>query len=64
MYPIACGNTVLCKASDRLPGYCLAIAKLFKEAGLPDGVLNLVQFDAKNVAARMEQAISHPDVRM
>jgi len=44
MYPmaIACGNTFILKPSERVPSSTLFIAQLAKEAGLPDGVLNLV----------------------
>lgn len=44
MFPlaIACGNTVLMKPSERDPGATLMLAKLAKEAGVPDGVLNVV----------------------
>lgn len=44
MFPlaIACGNTFVLKASERTPLLANRIAELFKEAGLPDGVLNVV----------------------
>ncbi|KAL8286470.1 hypothetical protein RQP46_004487 [Phenoliferia psychrophenolica] len=35
LYPLACGNTVLLKTSERLPLLCTELAKTFKEAGLP-----------------------------
>lgn len=45
MYPlaIACGNTFILKPSERTPSAALFIAQLFSRAGLPDGVLNVVQ---------------------
>jgi malonate-semialdehyde dehydrogenase (acetylating)/methylmalonate-semialdehyde dehydrogenase len=42
---IACGNTFILKPSERDPSCPLRIAELFKEAGLPDGVLNVVNGD-------------------
>ncbi|MEX0377456.1 CoA-acylating methylmalonate-semialdehyde dehydrogenase [Bacillus sp. S4] len=44
MFPlaIACGNTFVLKPSERTPLLVNRIAELFKEAGLPDGVLNIV----------------------
>ncbi|MGO4890527.1 CoA-acylating methylmalonate-semialdehyde dehydrogenase [Anaerobacillus sp. MEB173] len=44
MYPlaIACGNTFVLKPSERTPLLANRLAELFKEAGLPDGVLNIV----------------------
>jgi len=47
MYPmaIACGNTFILKPSERDPGAVMLIARLFQQAGLPDGVLNVVNGD-------------------
>ena len=42
---IACGNTVVLKPSERDPSASVFIAELFREAGLPDGVLNVVHGD-------------------
>ncbi len=44
MFPlaIACGNTFILKPSERTPMLACRLAELFKEAGLPDGVLNVV----------------------
>lgn len=60
MYPvaIACGNTFVLKPSERDPGASLLVADLFKQAGLPDGVFNVVQGDKEAVDA----LIAHPDV--
>lgn len=51
MFPvaIACGNTFIWKPSERDPSAALFIAALLKEAGLPDGVLNVVQGDKEAV---------------
>ena len=61
MFPvaIACGNTFVLKPSERVPSTSLRLAELFKEAGLPDGVLNVVHGDREAVDA----LLVHPDVR-
>ena len=60
MFPvaIAAGNAFILKPSERDPSPSLYIAKLLKEAGLPDGVFNVVQGDKVAVDALIE----HPDV--
>lgn len=61
MYPmaIACGNTFILKPSERDPSVSLYMAQLLKEAGLPDGVFNVVQGDKLAV----DTLIEHEDVR-
>jgi malonate-semialdehyde dehydrogenase (acetylating)/methylmalonate-semialdehyde dehydrogenase len=51
MYPLAivCGNTFVLKPSERDPSSTLFIASLLKEAGLPDGVMNVVNGDKEAV---------------
>ena len=51
MFPmaIACGNTFILKPSERDPSPALMLAKLLKEAGLPDGVFNVVNGDSETV---------------
>jgi malonate-semialdehyde dehydrogenase (acetylating) / methylmalonate-semialdehyde dehydrogenase len=56
---IACGNTFVLKPSEKDPGASLYIAELLKDAGLPDGVFNVVQGD-KVVVDRL---LEHPDVK-
>lgn len=56
---IACGNTVILKPSEKDPSASLFLARLYAEAGLPDGVLNVVHGDAEAVGALLD----HPDVR-
>ena len=56
---IAAGNTVVLKPSEKDPSASMWIAKLWKEAGLPDGVLNVVHGDKVSVDALLE----HPDVQ-
>jgi malonate-semialdehyde dehydrogenase (acetylating)/methylmalonate-semialdehyde dehydrogenase len=60
MFPtaIACGNTFVLKPSEKVPSTALRIARLFQEAGLPDGVLNVVPGDKEAVDA----ILTHPDV--
>lgn len=43
MFPVAtvCGNTMILKPSEKDPGATMILAKLAKEAGLPDGVLQV-----------------------
>ncbi|MCY1394557.1 putative 3-oxopropanoate dehydrogenase [compost metagenome] len=56
MYPlaIACGNTFILKPSERDPSSTLLIAELFHQAGLPKGVLNVVNGDKEAVDALIE----------
>ena len=60
MFPVAlaCGNTFVLKPSERDPSASLRIVELLKEAGLPDGVFNVVNGDKVAVDALIE----HPDV--
>lgn len=53
MFPIAiaCGNTFILKPSEKDPSCPLMLAQLFKEAGLPDGVFNVVNGDKEAVDA-------------
>lgn len=61
MFPVAlaCGNTFVLKPSERDPSVSLRLAELLKEAGLPDGVFNVVQGDKVAVDA----LIAHPEVQ-
>ncbi|WP_422132857.1 CoA-acylating methylmalonate-semialdehyde dehydrogenase [Endozoicomonas sp. ALD040] len=64
MFPlaIACGNTFILKPSEKDPSVPFRLAELMKEAGLPDGVLNVVNGDKEAVdtilASRDVQAVS------
>ena len=51
MFPLAivCGNTFILKPSERDPSSTLYIAQLLKEAGLPDGVMNVINGDKEAV---------------
>ncbi|MEP7056820.1 MAG: CoA-acylating methylmalonate-semialdehyde dehydrogenase, partial [Caldimonas sp.] len=61
MYPvaIACGNCFILKPSERDPSPSLFMAELLTQAGLPDGVFNVVQGDKVAVDA----LLTHPDVK-
>jgi malonate-semialdehyde dehydrogenase (acetylating)/methylmalonate-semialdehyde dehydrogenase len=60
MFPVAlvCGNAFILKPSERDPSMSLLIADLLKQAGLPDGVFNVVQGDKLAVDA----ILSHPGI--
>src|SRR6202048_3076819 len=60
MFPVAlaCGNPFVLKPSEKDPSPALELAKLLKEAGLPDGVFNVVNGDREAVQALLE----HPGV--
>jgi malonate-semialdehyde dehydrogenase (acetylating)/methylmalonate-semialdehyde dehydrogenase len=61
MYPVAlaCGNTFVLKPSERDPSASLMVADLLAEAGVPEGVFNVVQGDKEAVDA----LLTHPDVQ-
>jgi len=56
---IACGNTVVLKPSEKDPSAALWMAQLWKAAGLPDGVFNVVQGDKVAV----DRLLEHEDVK-
>jgi malonate-semialdehyde dehydrogenase (acetylating)/methylmalonate-semialdehyde dehydrogenase len=60
MFPvaIACGNTFVLKPSERDPSPSLLLAEMWAEAGLPDGVFNVVHGDKVAV----DSLLDHPDV--
>ena len=53
MFPmaIACGNTFILKPSEKDPSCSMKLAELFSEAGLPDGVLNIVKTSGHQLTA-------------
>ncbi|XP_071800445.1 probable methylmalonate-semialdehyde/malonate-semialdehyde dehydrogenase [acylating], mitochondrial [Asterias amurensis] len=61
MFPVAavCGNTYVIKPSERDPGACMILVDLAKQAGIPDGVINVIhgQHDAVNFIC------DHPAIR-
>ena len=56
---IACGNTVIVKPSEKDPSATMLMAQLWKEAGLPDGVFNVVHGDKVAVDA----LLTHPGIK-
>ena len=56
---IACGNTVVVKPSEKDPSAIMFMAQLWKEAGLPDGVFNVVHGDKEAVDA----LLTHPGIK-
>jgi malonate-semialdehyde dehydrogenase (acetylating) / methylmalonate-semialdehyde dehydrogenase len=61
MYPnaIACGNTFVLKPSEKDPSVTVLLGELLYEAGLPEGVFNVVQGDKVAV----DRLLEHPEVR-
>jgi malonate-semialdehyde dehydrogenase (acetylating)/methylmalonate-semialdehyde dehydrogenase len=60
MFPmaLACGNTFILKPSEKVPSASIRMAELLQEAGLPDGVLNVVHGDKVAVDA----ILNHPGI--
>jgi malonate-semialdehyde dehydrogenase (acetylating) / methylmalonate-semialdehyde dehydrogenase len=56
---VAAGNSVVIKPSEKDPSAAVAMAELWKEAGLPDGVVNVVHGDKEAV----DRLLDHPDVK-
>lgn len=56
---IACGNTIVLKVSSNTPMTALRIAELYQEAGIPDGVVNIVPCTRDEA----EVLLSHPDIK-
>jgi len=61
MFPIAlaCGNTFVLKPSERDPSSAILLAEMLKEAGLPDGVFNVIHGDKTSVDA----ILAHPTIQ-
>ena len=61
MFPVAlaCGNTFVLKPSEKVPSAAMRMAELLKEAGLPDGVFNVVHGDKEAVDA----LLGHPGIK-
>ena len=56
---LACGNTFILKPSEKDPSASIFVAELLTEAGLPDGVFNVVQGDKVAV----DRILEHPDIK-
>ncbi|KUJ10923.1 aldehyde dehydrogenase [Mollisia scopiformis] len=62
-FAIAAGNTVVLKASEIAPRSLGVVGTVFKEAGLPDGVLNIIQSHPEDAAAVTKTSIEHPAIK-
>jgi acyl-CoA reductase-like NAD-dependent aldehyde dehydrogenase len=61
--PLACGNTVILKASEVCPATHRLIAATLQEAGLDGGIVNVITHDAKDAEKIADALIGHPAVR-
>ena len=61
--PLACGNTVVFKASEACPAVHRLIGTSLQEAGLPDGVLNVITNAPEDAPEVVNALIDHPSVR-
>ncbi|MGZ2385194.1 aldehyde dehydrogenase [Rhizobium brockwellii] len=61
--PIACGNTVVLKASEQCPGTHRLIATVLTEAGLPTGVINVLTNAPEDAPEIVAALIAHPAVK-
>jgi acyl-CoA reductase-like NAD-dependent aldehyde dehydrogenase len=61
--PLACGNTVVFKASEMCPATHRLIGTVMREAGIPAGVVNVVTNAPADAARVVETLIAHPAVR-
>ena len=61
--PLACGNTVILKASEVCPRTHGEIVRAIQDAGAPEGVINLVTNELGDAAEVVNELIAHPAVR-
>jgi acyl-CoA reductase-like NAD-dependent aldehyde dehydrogenase len=61
--PLACGNTVVLKASEICPATHVLIGQVLHEAGLPAGVVNVITHAAEAAPQVVEALVAHPAVR-
>jgi acyl-CoA reductase-like NAD-dependent aldehyde dehydrogenase len=61
--PLACGNTVILKASEMCPALHRMIGQVFDEAGFPPGVVNVITNAPQDAPQVVERLIAHPAVR-
>lgn len=62
-FPLAAGNTAILKGSELSPRCYWTIADVFREAGLPDGALNLVFHKPADASTVTERLIEHPSIK-
>ena len=63
VYPLAAGNTVISKAPEFSPLCSSAITSCLHDAGLPEGVLNLIAHQPSDAAAVTKHLIEHPSIK-
>ena len=61
--PLACGNTVVMKASEVCPDSHRLIGQLLEDAGFPEGVVNVIAHDPAIAPQMVEALVAHPAVR-
>ncbi|MDT3687880.1 MAG: aldehyde dehydrogenase [Pseudorhodoplanes sp.] len=61
--PLACGNTVILKASEMCPATHQLIGQTLRDAGIPAGVVNVVTNAPQDAAKIVDTLIAHPAVR-
>lgn len=61
--PLACGNTVILKGSEVSPGTHAMIGEVFRDAGFPEGVVNVILNAPADAADVVGEMIRHPGVR-
>jgi vanillin dehydrogenase len=61
--PLACGNTVVLKASEQCPATHRLIGAILREAGIPAGVINVITNAPSDAAPVTEALIAHPAIR-
>jgi acyl-CoA reductase-like NAD-dependent aldehyde dehydrogenase len=61
--PLACGNTVVLKASEICPRVHTLIGQVFREAGFGDGVVNVITNDPQDAGTIVGALIDHPSIR-
>ncbi|EXL65350.1 NAD-dependent aldehyde dehydrogenase [Fusarium oxysporum f. sp. conglutinans race 2 54008] len=62
-FALATGNTAILKGAEYSPRCYWAIADIFREAGLPDGCLNLIFHSPKDAPTVIDSLVSHPHVK-
>lgn len=63
LFPLAAGNTAILKGSELCPRTMWGLCSVFHEAGLPDGVLNLLFHEPANAASVTQMLIADPAVK-
>lgn len=61
--PLACGNTVILKSSEMCPGVHRLIGEVFRDAGFPAGVVNVISNRPADAGSIVETLIAHPAVK-